>query len=82
MRSGCCFATAELCSASRTRSKSTSRTARRAAARQARGARPAQRPRVERSVRQRLVELKALREIGLASEANVEARQREILDDV
>jgi len=37
---------------------------------------------VERSVRQRLVELKALREIGLASEANVEARQREILDDV
>ncbi|EOD33766.1 hypothetical protein EMIHUDRAFT_229266 [Emiliania huxleyi CCMP1516] len=45
-------------------------------------ARPAQRPRVERSVRERLVELKSLHEEGLISEANFEARQRVILDDM
>jgi len=45
-------------------------------------ARPAQRPRVERSVRERLVELKSLHDEGLISEANFEARQRVILDDM
>jgi len=45
-------------------------------------ARPAQRPRVERSVRERLVELKSLHEEGLISEANFEARQHVILDDM